>query len=205
MTSGTRYILGAFLLLTDRVEHVRRLKNRGAELRKSGDMEGAASHFEWALGLNPRCVTCLKDWGELLHAGGENARAEGKIRRALDLVEGRDSDALFTLGLILGEMGDERYDDCVDAYRRSYDLNDGEDAELCYNLGIKLGARGDTEGEMAMYARAVKVDPGFGGAWVNWGTALAEAGNLDDVSFFLNRSFFGETSIFTPLPRTILR
>ena len=203
MTSGTRYILGAFLLLTDRVEHVRRLKNRGAELRKSGDMEGAASHFEWALGLNPRCVTCLKDWGELLHAGGENARAEGKIRRALDLVEGRDSDALFTLGLILGEMGDERYDDCVDAYRRSYDLNDGEDAELCYNLGIKLGARGDTEGEMAMYARAVKVDPGFGGAWVNWGTALAEAGNLDDVSFFL--SVFGETSIFTPLPRTILR
>lgn len=33
-----------------------------------------------------------------------------------------------------------------------------------------------------MYARATQVDPKFGGAWLNWGTTLAEAGNIDDVS-----------------------
>jgi hypothetical protein len=58
VTSGKRYILGAFLLLEDRVEHVRRLKNRGSELRRSGDLDGAEQHFEWALAINPKCTTC---------------------------------------------------------------------------------------------------------------------------------------------------
>ena len=57
-----------------------------------------------------------------------------------------------------------------------------EDAELCYNLGIKLGAKGKVKEEMAMYARAIQADPTFGGAWLNWGTALAENGKMDDVS-----------------------
>jgi len=56
--SGTRYILGAFLLIEDRVEHVRRLKNRGADLRKEGKLDEAIKHFEWALALNPKCTTC---------------------------------------------------------------------------------------------------------------------------------------------------
>ena len=51
---GTRYILGAFLLLEDKVEHVRRLKNRGSEIRRTNDLETAAKYFEWALGkFNP--------------------------------------------------------------------------------------------------------------------------------------------------------
>ena len=58
MTSGVRYILGAFLLLEDRVEHVRRLKNRGADLRKNGKLDEAIKHFEWALAINPKCTTC---------------------------------------------------------------------------------------------------------------------------------------------------
>jgi hypothetical protein len=58
-----------------------------------------------------------------------------------------------------------------------------EDAELCYNLGIKLGEKGMVKEEMKMYAKATKADPKFGGAWLNWGTALAEGGNMDDVSY----------------------
>lgn len=102
-------------------------------------------------------------------------------------MENLDSDALFTLGVILSDVGKD--DESIDAYRRSLHLN-AEDAELCYNLGVKLGdqkamGKGDhTNGdvEMEMYARAVKIDPKFGGAWINWGTALAERGNIDDVS-----------------------
>ena len=58
VSKGTRYILGAFLLIEDRVEHVRRLKNRGSELRRLPDLEGAAKHFQWALAINPKCTTC---------------------------------------------------------------------------------------------------------------------------------------------------
>lgn len=150
VTSGTRYILGAFLLLEDHVEHVRRLKNRGSELRTSGDLQGAMNHFEWALALNPRCTTCLKDWAEILLSQKDFLQAEGKIRSALELLDGLDSDALFTLGLILSEQGKD--EESIETYKKSIALN-AEDAELCYNLGIKLGEKGDHRGELAMYRK----------------------------------------------------
>jgi len=178
VTSGTRYILGAFLLLEDHVEHVRRLKNRGAELRTSGDLLAATDHFEWALAMNPRCTTCLKDLAEILLSQKDYVRAEEKIRSALDMLEGLDSDALFTLGLILSEQGKD--DESISTYQKSIELN-AEDAELCYNLGIKLGEKGDTRGELAMYKKATEIDPQMGGAWINMGTTLAEAGNLQDA------------------------
>lgn len=178
VNSGTRYILGAFLLLENRVEHVRRLKNRGSELRKVPDLEGAAKHFEWALSINPKCTTCLKDWAEILYAQKNYRAAEEKIRKALELLEYKDSDALFVLGVLLSEQG--RDDESIEAYKQSLALN-AEDAELCYNLGVKLATKGMAKDEMRMYAMATKADPKFGGAWLNWGTSLAEQGNLEDV------------------------
>ena len=150
VTSGTRYILGAFLLLEDHIEHVRRLKNRGSELRTSGDLQGASDHFMWALELNPRCTTCLKDWAEILLSQKDYVQAESKIRGALEMLEGLDSDALFTLGLILSEQGKD--DESIATYKKSIQLN-AEDAELAYNLGIKLGEKGDTKGELEMYKK----------------------------------------------------
>ena len=179
VTDGTRYILGAFLLLEDKVEHVRRLKNRGSELRRAQDLDGAAEHFKWALAMNPKCTTCLKDWAEILHTQKSFTEAEEKIRKALELLENKDSDALFTLGIILSDQG--RDDESIEAYTESVNLN-AEDAELCYNLGVKLGQKGKKKEEMKMYMKATKADPKFGGAWLNWGTGLAEDGNLDDVS-----------------------
>ena len=157
---GTRYILGAFLLIEDRVEHVRRLKNRGSELRRIPDLEGAAKHFEWALAINPKCTTCLKDWAEILLTQKKYDEAESRLRQVLELLENRDSDALFSLGVILSEAGKD--DESIEAYTKSVKLN-AEDAELCYNLGIKLGAKGDKKAEMAMYARATNADSKFGG------------------------------------------
>jgi tetratricopeptide (TPR) repeat protein len=180
VSAGTRYILGAFLLIEDKVEHVRRLKNKGSEIRRAQDLERAAKHFEWALAMNPKCTTCLKDWAEVLFTQKKFSEAEQKIRLSLQLLENKDSDALFVLGVLLSEQG--RDDESIEAYQQSVALN-AVDAELCYNLGIKLGAKGKVKEEMQMYAKATKADPKFGGAWLNWGTALAEDGNLDDVSF----------------------
>ncbi|KAG7355187.1 serine/threonine protein kinase [Nitzschia inconspicua] len=182
VTHGTRYILGAFLLIEDRVEHVRRLKNRGSDLRSAGNLGAAAQHFEWALALNPKCTTCLKDWAEILHKQQRYTEAEAKIRQSLELLEYKDSDALFTLGMLLSEQGKDQ--ECMDAYRQSLALN-SEDAELLYNLGVKIGEQpnnGDRNEEISMYKRCIELDPiGFGGAWLNLGTILAEDGNLDDA------------------------
>uniref|UniRef100_A0A7S1BXP3 Fe2OG dioxygenase domain-containing protein n=1 Tax=Corethron hystrix TaxID=216773 RepID=A0A7S1BXP3_9STRA len=173
---GTRYILGAFLLIRNKVEHVRRMKNRGADYRKKGDLERAQKLFSWALEINPKCTTCLKDWAELLQTQKKYPEAETKLRRALHLLEGKDSDALFSLGVLLSQQNKD--DESIQAYRKSVALN-ADDAELCYNLGIKLGAKGDTLGEQDMYAQATKVDPNMAAAWLNWGTSLAEQGDVD--------------------------
>jgi len=177
VTSGERYVLGAFFLLEDRVEHVRRLKNRGTALRRQGDLIGAAQRFEWALALNPECTTCLKDWAEVLFTSDNLVGAETKIRQALDLLD-KDSDAWFTLGVILSKQ--EKDAESIEAYKRSIALNT-EDAELCYNLAVKLGERGDRSSECDMYSKAVATDPDMGGAWLNWGTTLAEQSLLDDA------------------------
>ena len=192
VTEGERFILGAFLLIEDRVEHVRRLKNRGAGLRAKGDTAGAVEHFEWALALNPKCATCLKDWGEILMSQKDFVGAEAKIRQVLELLDNRDSDALFMLGVILSEQ--ERDDESIEAYRESLALNT-EDAELCFNLGVKLAARGDSTGEMQMYRMATKANPKYGRAWMNMGIALAEAGNLDDSEPMLLKALECETEL----------
>jgi tetratricopeptide (TPR) repeat protein len=185
VTEGTRYILGAFLLIKDRVEHVRRLKNRGSDLRKSGALKDAIRHFQWALALNPKCTTCLKDWAEILYSQGEFVDSEEKLRIALSYLEEKDSDAFFSLGQVLSAQG--RDDESIAAYMRSFQLN-ADDAELVYYLGIKLGERGDKEKENEMYAKATSINPIFGGAWLNWGTNLAEVGKFDDASRMFQRA-----------------
>lgn len=178
VTSGERYILGAFFLLSDRVEHVRRLKNRGSELRSKGDLEQAARHFKWALELNPRCTTCLKDLAEAYVTNDTLPEAERHLRAALDLLP-RDSDALFSLGVVLSKRGD--HSGALKAYRESAAVN-SDDAELLYNLGLKLQQiHGSGVEERMMYQRALDVDPTFSKARCNLGASLAEAGDDDSA------------------------
>jgi tetratricopeptide (TPR) repeat protein len=177
VSAGTRYVLGCFLLLEDQVEHVRRLKNRGSDFRRQGNLDEAIKHFEWALAINPQCTTCLKDLAEVRLRQRKLGEAESLLKRALELLQYKDSDALFSLGLVLSEQGGRDHES-IQAYRQSLALN-AEDAELCYNLAIKLGSKGLAREEMELYAHAVRVDPRMGGAWLNWGTALAEAGDTN--------------------------
>ncbi len=158
--SGDRYILGAFLLIADRVEHVRRLQNQGRQARSRLELRKARMLFKWALRINPKCATCLKNWAEALTAMPEGATeplapklaaaAEDKLRRALELLP-QDSDALFSLGALLSSQG--RKDEALEAYQASLRIN-ADDHELCYNLGVQLGDRGRYDEEIAMYLRA---------------------------------------------------
>ncbi|KAJ1446582.1 hypothetical protein M885DRAFT_545870 [Pelagophyceae sp. CCMP2097] len=183
VTQGERYIVGAFLLLSDRVEHVRRLKNRGAELRTAGDVEGAIELFDWALAVNSRCATCLKDSSEArsvlaLGAGsGADAllgRAEADLQQAIDLLPS-DSDALFSLGVLLSRRG--KAAEALEAYERAAAVN-ADDAELLFNLGVKLGEADRPGDERRMLHRALEADSKFSRARTNLGASYAEAGDL---------------------------
>lgn len=181
--SGERYILGAFLLIADRVEHVRRLQNQGRAARGRMELRKARMFFKWALRINPKCATCLKNWAEALMTTPEGgtlepklaAAAEEKLRKALELLP-RDSDALFSLGALLSSQG--RKDEALEAYQASLRIN-ADDHELCYNLGVQLGDRARYEEEIAMYLRALRIKGDFGKAWSNLGVAYASTGKLD--------------------------
>ena len=57
VSKGERYIVGAFILIEDKVEHVRRLNNQGRDARGRGDSEKAKRLYEYGLAINPHCVT----------------------------------------------------------------------------------------------------------------------------------------------------
>lgn len=182
VTAGVRYILGAFMLIADRVEHVRRFNNQGREARSRFDLRKARMSFKWALKINPKCATCLKNWAEALSVTRDGspaepkfaAAAEEKLRRALTLLPD-DSDAWFSLGTLLSSQG--RKDEALEAYQAGLKIN-ADDHELCYNVGFQLGERGQYEAEVNMYRRAISIKPDFGEAWSNLGAALASSGNL---------------------------
>jgi len=183
VTAGERFILGAFLLMSDRVEHVRRLQNQGREARGRGDLKRARQLFKWALRLNPRCATCLKNWAEAIMAqAGEGPMqrkladaAEEKLRRSLALLP-EDSDAWYTLARVLSEQG--RKDEAIEAYYKSLTIT-SDDADACYNLAVLVGDQGRMDEEQSLLRRALAVKPDFGAAWANLGVALANGGNLD--------------------------
>ena len=182
VTAGDRYILGAFLLIADRVEHVRRLNNQGRAARSKMDLPRARKLFRWALKINPQCATCLKNWAEAISYTPEGvelspkfaAAAEDKLRQAVHLLPD-DSDGWFSLGVLLSKMG--RKPEAITAYERSVAIN-GDDHELLYNLAVLLGDVGRAEEELETLRRAIQVRPTFAKAWANLGVALAAGGDL---------------------------
>jgi tetratricopeptide (TPR) repeat protein len=125
----------AFILIEDKVEHVRRLNGAGRAARGAGDAEKAKRLYEYGLAINPHCVTCLKNLGEVLMSMDRPSEAEVPFRRALELTP-RDSDAMYNLGGTLKALG--RVEEAVNVYYQAVEIND-DDWELCYNLGVALG------------------------------------------------------------------
>ena len=63
----------------------------------------------------------MKDWAEILLTQKKYDEAEEKIRKVLELLEEKDSDALFSLGVILSEAGKD--EESIEAYTKSVKLN----------------------------------------------------------------------------------
>ena len=88
VSSGLRYVLGGFIALADRVEHVRRLNERGNRLLlapspTAPELEQADRLFAQGLRLNPHCSLCHANRADALlrldrpaEAGGEELSAQ---------------------------------------------------------------------------------------------------------------------------------
>ena len=92
-------------MAADKVEHVRRLSERGsrqlqATSPSAAGLRGAERLFNWALSLNGNCSHCHSNLGATYLRLQQPAQAEAALRKQLALLP-TDSDAYFSLGSAL--------------------------------------------------------------------------------------------------------
>lgn len=134
-----RYVLGGFIAVSDKVEHVRRLNERGNRLLllpspTTAELERAARLFAYGLRLNPDCSLCHANRGDALLRLQRPVEAEAEQRAQIALLP-RDSDARFALGVALRAQG--RTEDAVEAYRSALAIQP-RDFDAWINLAAAL-------------------------------------------------------------------
>ena len=175
--SGVRYVLGGFIAIDDKVEHVRRLVERGNRILMLVDagaageehMEYAAQLFQWGLELNANCTLCHQSLGDVFLRLGKLGEAETALRAQIELLPS-EADGHFALGVALRRQG--RDSAAVDAFSTAVALAPG-DAEGWVNLGGALGALGEHSREADAYRTALRLKPEDAKVWINLGGVLA--------------------------------
>jgi len=175
VTSGVRYVIGGFIAAADRVEHVRRLNERGNRILMGSsptaiEMEHAARLFSYALVLNPHCSLCYQNLGDVHLQLDEPAKAEQSLRRQIELLP-RDADAHYALGNALRRL--ERTSEARVAYEEALTYSPS-DVESQLGLASSLGALGERDAEVRAYRAALQLRPADSAIWISLGIALSD-------------------------------
>lgn len=141
-----------------------------------GDIEGAVSHFQTAVTLNPG-----KEWTSVVNQtlGFVFQEAKQDIDAAITsyqsayLLTPEDIDIYINLGSAFYDKED--YENALAVYRNALDL-DPENAKIHCNLGFLYWGKGDTDEAIREYELAIKYDPNYDIAYNNLGVIY-----LDDL------------------------
>lgn len=156
---------------------VESLNNLGNVLQARGDLSGARSMFERAIGLRPADPKTLSNLGNALAAEGHIdeaiARFEAALRAKPDL-----ADALFNLANTLAQAG--RFPEAVTRYERVLQLTP-DDAEARANYSAALMELGRADEAITQIREAVRRRPDHAGLRNACGVTLARAGRLREA------------------------
>jgi len=184
ISSGLRYIIGGFIAVDDRVEHVRRLTDRGnrAVVHNGpdvtpADLEHAARLYELGLRLNPDCPTCHENLADVHLRLDRNEEAEVALRRHVALLP-KDSDGFYSLGLALRSQDKEA--EAVVAYQTALAI-EPHDFQCTMGLAGAHGALGQFDDEKAQYQRAVALKPDSVKAHMNLAVAHSSFGEAAEA------------------------
>jgi predicted TPR repeat methyltransferase len=109
----------------------------------------------------------LSHMGVLQHQRGNQERALGLLRHALEIVP--DAPGIWNnLGNVLLRLGEPK--DAEQAFRRSIELTDNPEAQA--SLSRVLRRRGQWSESEAACRRAIEINPDFGDAWHNLSLTL---------------------------------
>ena len=179
VTSGVRYVIGGFIAAADKVEHVRRLNERGNRilLQDPNDeqLREAERMFSYGLVLNSNCSLCHQNLGDTYLRLEEPAKAEQSLKKQIQLLP-QDSDAYFALGNALRGQSD-REAEALAAYDAAVAITP-TDYESHLGRAAALSALGEPIQEAEAYRTALKIKPGDVRLWINIGVAYS---GTDDI------------------------
>ena len=159
VSSGVRYVVGGFIAVQNKVEHVRRLNERGNKILlsepKEKDLLQAERLFWWGLMLNNNCSLCHQNLGDTYLRLDQPADAEAALRKQLTLLP-RDSDAYYALGNAL--RGQEREADALEAYESAISISP-RDYESHIGRAGCLSKLGRPLDEIEAYRSALAIKP----------------------------------------------
>ena len=178
--SGVRYVIGGFIAASDKVEHVRRLNERGNRLLMmdpdAAMLREAERLFRWGLLLNPNCSLCHQNLGDTYLRLEEPGQAEASLRQQIALLP-RDSDAYFGLGNALRAQGGKEAD-ALSAYESAVAITP-TDYESHLGRAACLAALERTEEEAEAYRAALDLKPGDVRLWINIGVAYSQTDDTE--------------------------
>uniref|UniRef100_A0A7S0JIS4 Fe2OG dioxygenase domain-containing protein n=1 Tax=Calcidiscus leptoporus TaxID=127549 RepID=A0A7S0JIS4_9EUKA len=201
ISSGLRYVIGGFIALDDRIEHVRRLNERGNKMvvhngpeTTVATLERATALFQSALDLNAQCPTCHENLADVYLRLDQNQEAEAALRRHLALLP-KDSDGHYSLGLALRSQ--EREAEAVQAYRTALEL-EPNDFACTLSLAGAHGALGEYEEERRHYLRAVALKPDSVKALLNLGISHSSFGESESAEAAFRNAMAADPSDARP-------
>jgi len=181
VSSGVRYVIGGFIAAADKVEHVRRLNERGNRYllqNPTNEMLLEAERlFNWGLLLNPNCSLCHQNLGDTYLRLEQPERAEASLKSQIQLLP-QDSDAYFALGNAIRGQASSREAEALAAYEAAVAITP-TDYESHIGRAECFAALGEPLKEAEALRAALAINGADVKAWINIGVAYSQTDDTE--------------------------
>jgi tetratricopeptide (TPR) repeat protein len=173
---------------------------RGNDLFRSGDLNGALSCYEKALGLDDKYSLAWNNRGSVLNALQRYQEALHSLEMATT-TDPQNALAWHNMAKILGsKFGD--YEKAVKCFDKVIEI-DSENEEAWWLRGSDLEKLGRYQEAIEDYKQAIHINPNYFGAWIVLGNLLNKIEEYEDALFCydsilkIDKSHIGQNKVFS--------
>ena len=153
----------------------------GGALCRLGHIDEGLASLRLAVGLRPRLLDDLQEWGEDLLVDGRT----GLAMRCFSLVlESRENDVAASCGLAEALLEEQQFAEAEQIYRAAVQI-DGANVKALFGLAVALGLLQRHQEKAAVLADLLQLQPSHVDAHREYGTVLGLLGRPSDAEHHL--------------------